>query len=108
MDRLERVAVEPVEPLPPAFAHVDSADFSENAQVLRDLRLGQPELNHEIVHGALAAGEYVEDLPSPRLGHGIECVSGRRCSWHMYIIYLYRNISTRSYDSAVERAVHDR
>src|SRR4026208_1744990 len=71
---LERVAVEPIEPLAPALAYVDSSAFPAHTQVLRDLRLSESELYDEIIHWTLAAREGVQDLPSPWLGHGVECV----------------------------------
>src|SRR3712207_7954651 len=36
VDGLERLALQPVEPLPALVAHVDGADLAEHAQVLRD------------------------------------------------------------------------
>src|SRR5918996_2111155 len=40
MDGLERLAVEPVQPLPSVFSHVDRPHFSKHPQVLRHLGLG--------------------------------------------------------------------
>src|SRR5215204_384196 len=61
VDRLERLAVDPVQALPSLVPHVDRSHFAEHPQVLGDLRLGQPECGHQVVYGALAAGEHVED-----------------------------------------------
>src|SRR5262249_8906297 len=63
VDGPERLAVHAVEAAAPGVANVDGADLSQHAQMLRDLRLGDPEQEHEIVHRTLAAGESVEDLP---------------------------------------------
>src|SRR5829696_146821 len=94
VDGLQRVAVQPVEPLPSFFAHVDRPHLAEHAKVLGHLWLSQPELADNVVDGALPAGEDVQDLPPPGLGHRVERVRGRRCSRHGKIIYPYRNMST--------------
>src|SRR6266516_4376075 len=47
VDRLERVAVEPVEPLPSLFTHVNRSHGAEHPEVLRDLWLGQAEQAYE-------------------------------------------------------------
>src|SRR5215211_6529416 len=94
VDGLERVAVEPVEPLPSFATHVDRPHFTEHPQVLGHLWLGQPELAHQVVHGALPPGEDVEDLPPPGLGHRVERVGGGRRSCHRrVIIFLYGYMS---------------
>ena len=95
MDGLERVAVQPVQPLASVFAHVDRPHLSEHPQVLGHLRLGQPERPHEVVHGPLAAREGVQDLPPPGLGHRVERIRRRRCSCHASNIYPYRNMSRK-------------
>ena len=56
MDGLERVSVQPVEPLSPFVTHFDRPHFSEHPQVLGHLGLGQPEPAHQVVHGAFAVG----------------------------------------------------
>jgi hypothetical protein len=82
VDGLERTAVQPVQPLPSSFAHVDHSYLSEHSQVLRNLRLGQAEQRDEVVHGAFPAGEDVQDLPPPGLCHRVERVCRRRCPCH--------------------------
>ena len=82
MDGLERVAVQPVQALPSFAPHVNRSHFSEHPQVLGHLWLGQSEQAHQIVHGALAAGEGVQDLSPPGLGHRVERIRRRRCSCH--------------------------
>src|SRR5918999_2323853 len=94
VDGLERVAVQPVQPLPSFVTHVNRSHFSEHSQVLGHLWLSQPEQPHQVVHGALAAGEDVKDLPPPGLGHRVERICCRRCSCHGGIVYLYGNMST--------------
>jgi hypothetical protein len=59
VDGLERVPVESVQPLPSVFAHVDRSHLAEDPQVLGHLRLIQAERGHQVVDGALAAGEDV-------------------------------------------------
>ena len=56
--------------------------------MLGDLRLGQPEQPHEIVHGSLATGEEIQDLPPPWLGDRVERIRRRRCSCHLVIVFL--------------------
>jgi hypothetical protein len=55
--------------------------------VLRDPGLGEAEQANEVVHGSLAAGEDVQDLPPPGFRHRVERVCGRRCSCHGFILY---------------------
>src|SRR6266542_2504558 len=104
VDGLERVAVEPVHPLPSFLAHVDHSHLAKHAQVLGHLRLGQAELAHEDVDGALPARERVHDLPPPGLGHGVERVCRRRCSCHSRRICQYRHMSTRKVTSTSRAA----
>src|SRR5687767_5165086 len=94
VDRLERLPVQPVEPLPSPPSHAHRADLAEHAQMLRHLGLGHAERAHEVVDRVLAAGEHVQDLAAPGLGHRIERVRGRRCPCHAEIIYPYRNTSS--------------
>jgi hypothetical protein len=82
MDGLERVAVQPVQPLPSFVSHGNGADFSQHAQVLGHLWLGQPEQARHVVHGALPVGEDVQDLSPSGLGHRVERICCRRCSCH--------------------------
>jgi len=72
MDGLERAPVQPVQALPSFVAHVNHSHFSEHPQVLGHLWLSQPEQVHQVVHGALPAGEDVQDLSPTELGHRVE------------------------------------
>src|SRR5918998_4463066 len=94
VDGLERMAVEPVQPLPSLVTDVDRSHLSEHPQVLGHLWLRQPEQAHQFVHGPLPAGEDVQDLSPPGLGYRIERVRCRRCSCHIRIIFPYRNMSS--------------
>src|ERR687893_1304202 len=94
MDGLERVAVEPVQPLASLVTHVDRPHLSEHAQVLGHLRLRQPEQAHQVIHGTLPAGEDVQDLSTPGLSHRVERVRCGRRSCHRKIIFPYKNISS--------------
>src|SRR3954469_23870922 len=76
VDGLERRAVDPVDPPATLVAHLDRPDRAQDAQVLRDLGLSEPERAGELADGALTAGEEVEDLPPARLGDGVEGVGG--------------------------------
>ena len=105
---LQRVAVEAVQAPASVVAHVDRADLTQHAQVLRHLRLGEPEQTDELVDRALTAGDGVEDLAPPRLGHGVERVGRRRCPCHDNIIYLYRNISTSKPEGGGDGSVEPR
>src|SRR5205823_2389167 len=63
MDRLQRPALEPVEPLAALLAHAHQADLAQHPQVLRDQRLRQAERPDEVTDGPLPRGEDLEDLP---------------------------------------------
>src|SRR5262245_59191534 len=91
---LERRAVQPVQPLATLVPHGDEADLPEDPEVLRHLRLTEPEQRHEVVHRPLAVREQVEDLPSPWLRHRVEGVGGGCCPGHGGNIYRYRNMSS--------------
>ena len=93
MNGLERLAIQPVQPLPSFFTHVNRPHFPQDPQVLGHLWLSQPELAHQVVHRALASREDVQDLAPPGLGHSVERVGGGGCSCDAEIIYLYRNMS---------------
>src|SRR5215203_1695137 len=94
MDGLERVAVEPVQPLASLVTHVARPHLSKHSQVLGHLRLRQPEQAHQVIHGTLPAGEDVQDLSTPGLSHRVERVRCGRRSCHRKIIFPYENISS--------------
>src|SRR6266508_4664331 len=71
-----------VQPLPSLLTHVNHAHRSEHPQMLGHLWLRQPEQAHQLVDGALPAGEDVQDLAPPGLGHRVERICCRRCSCH--------------------------
>src|SRR5918999_2045320 len=82
MDGLERPAVQPVQPLSSFVTHGNRAHLAEHSQVLGHLWLSQSEHAHEFVYGTLAAGEGIQDLPPPGLGHRVEGIRCRRCAGH--------------------------
>src|SRR3954453_3012636 len=82
VDGLQRRTVEAVQPLPPLIAHVHQPHFPEYAQVLGHLRLTEPELEHQVADRPLPAGQQIDDLPAPGLGHRVERVGRGRCSGH--------------------------
>jgi hypothetical protein len=71
--------------------------------MLGHLRLRDAELLDEVVHGTLAAGERVQDLPPTGLGHRVERIRRGRRSCHGAIIYRYWNIFS-TYRTAVRVA----
>jgi hypothetical protein len=81
-DRPQRPGVQPVEPLPPFVPHPHEPHLAKHPQVLGDERLGQAERLDELRHRPLPAGEQVEDLPPPGLGHRVERVGGGRRPCH--------------------------
>src|SRR5207253_1397521 len=82
VDGLERPAVQPVQPMPTLLAHVDRSHFAKHPQMLGHLRLSEPELAHQVVDRTLPAGEGVQDLAPPGLGHRVECICRRRRASH--------------------------
>jgi hypothetical protein len=89
VDRLERPAVDPVEPLSPLLAHAHQADLAQHPQVLGDQRLREAQRRDEIADGPLARGEDIQDLPPPGFGHRVERVGRRRRPSHAGNIYPY-------------------
>src|SRR5919198_305894 len=71
---------------------VHASDLAEHPQVLRHLRLREPEHVHELVHRAFAVRENVQDLPPPRFRHGVERVCSRCGARHGGIIHSYIGI----------------
>src|ERR1039457_2803235 len=94
VDGLERLAVEPVHPLASLITPLPQPYFPQHPQVLGHQRLRQADQLDEIVHRPFPAGEDVQDLPPPGLGHGAERICPRRCSRHGRIIFPYENMST--------------
>src|SRR5688500_1776576 len=92
MDRLERVPVQPVQPLTSFVPHGNRSHLTEHSQVLRHLWLSQPERPHELVYGKLPAREGVQDLSPPGLGHCVERICCCRCSSHSRIVYTHMGI----------------
>ena len=82
VDRLQRLAIQPVHPLPPFVSYLRQIHLAKHPEVLGDLRLSQAEQRDEVVHGTLPAGEDVQDLPPPGLRHRVERIRCRRCSCH--------------------------
>ncbi len=100
VDRLQRPAIQPVHPLPPFVAHVHQAHLPKDAQVFGHLWLSQAEQLDEVVHGPLAAGEDVQDLPPPGLRHRVERVRCRRCSGHgRYYMPIWEYVKTQGFEA---------
>jgi hypothetical protein len=83
MDGLERTAVDPVQALPAVVADVYRSDQAQHPQMLGHLRLSESERAHQVVDGALASAQDVEDLAPPRFGDRVEHVRRGRCSGHV-------------------------
>src|SRR5437879_9134093 len=99
---LERRRVQSIEPLPPIFARLHETNRAENAQVLRDLRLREPERVDQLVDRALPTSERVEYFPASGLRDRVERVRRRSCSRHGSNICLYQHMSTlRFYPGSV-------
>src|SRR5688572_17739239 len=77
----------------PLLSHVHLAPLPDHPQLLRYLGLLEPQALHEVVDGALPAGEHVEDLAAAGLGDGVERVGCGRGPGHGPNIFLYRNMS---------------
>ena len=105
MDRLERVAVHPVQAPASFVSHVDGSHLSEHPEVLGHLWLGQPKLAHQVVHRPLAAGQGVQDLAPPGLGHRVERICRGRRSCHART---YMPISTYVNDRCRLSGLEDR
>jgi hypothetical protein len=92
VDRFQSRAVEALQAWRPssrtARRHLDPAPAGARHLGLR----GQ--LRHELVDGALSAGQEIEDPPALGLGHGVERVGGGRCSGHVDIVFRYGNMSS--------------
>ena len=82
--------------MPTLATYADQPNFTEHPKVFGHQRLRQADLRDELIDGAFPAGEGVQDLPPPGLGHRIERVRCRRRSWHGRIIYPYRHMSRDS------------
>ncbi len=89
MDGLQRLGVEPVQPLPALIPHVHRPHLPQHPQVPRDLGLGQAKELHQLVHRALTLGKGVQDLPTAGFSNRVESVRSRRCPGHALIIYPY-------------------
>src|SRR3954454_13397384 len=105
VDGLERRAVEPVDPVPARLADVDRPDLAQHPQMLGDLGLGEPEHSHKLAHRALAAGQDVEDLSAPWLGHGVERVGGGRCAGHGAASYTHMGMRQAAASEAALRTI---
>ena len=81
--------------MPPVHAHEHETDRPQHAEVLGHLRLAEAEPVDELADRRLPGAQRIEELPSARLGDGVEGICRRRCASHVTIIFRYRNMSTR-------------
>src|SRR6267154_6288181 len=62
--------------------HVDQAHLDQHPEVLRHRRLRHPQRIHNLPDRPLLQRQIVQNLPPPRLRHGIERIRRCRCSCH--------------------------
>src|ERR1700682_5131349 len=82
MKRPYRLRVGSVKHPPAVPADVDKAHLEQNAQVLRNRRLLQPQRVHNLPHRPFLQCKIVQDCPPPRLRHRIESIRSCRRSCH--------------------------
>jgi hypothetical protein len=81
VERDQRFGPDPIEAALRVGSHVDEPGFAQDPEVLGDRGLGEPHVVHELVHGALAFPQPVEDPPATGLGeHFEDGVSGHPLS----------------------------
>src|SRR5262245_32726118 len=86
--------VEPVHALPTALFDGHDLDFTQDAEMFGHRRLREPEGNDQRADSdSPAPRQKFDDLPPPRLGNGVEDISGRGGAWHASIIFPYGNMS---------------
>src|SRR2546426_4252335 len=95
MKRPDRLRIRAIEHPPTVATHINEADLPQDAQVLRNRRLLHPQRIHNLPDRPLVQRKIVQNLPPPRLRHGIEGIRSRCRSCHgLYITFPYRNMST--------------
>src|SRR5262249_40506292 len=94
VNRFELLRFEGVEPLLFRFTHIDEANQFQDAQMLRRLRLRNPQGRRNLIDGAFSLRQQSDDLSAQRFRHGVESISSSRRTCHASIIFLYRNISS--------------
>ncbi len=72
IDLGQRRRIEPVPAPLRVDPHPHEPGLAQHAQVLGDAGLAQPELAHQLAHGALALAQQIEDPPPARIGEHIE------------------------------------
>src|SRR6266513_1618164 len=93
--RPDRLRVGSIEHPAAVAPHVDQAHLEQHPEVLRHRRLRHPQRIHNLSHRPLLQRQIVQNLPPPRLRHGIERIRRCRCSCHwLNNIFLYGNVSS--------------
>src|SRR6267378_476158 len=96
--RPDRLRVGSVKHPAPVAAHVDKAHLEQNAQVLRNRRLLQPQRVHNLPDGPFLQCKIVQDCPPPRLRHRVESIRSCRRSCHGHNnTFPYGNMSSTSF-----------
>jgi len=86
-------AIQFIHALPSRAALAYQSYFSEDAQVLGNLRLRPAKRFHKVIHRSLAESQGVEQQPPFRLGDGVEGIESGWSSRHGEIVFLHRNMS---------------
>jgi len=102
MKWFDRFRVGSIQGLSSVTPHVDQANVPQYTKVLRDRRLPQAQVNHNVADRPLPRSEVTQYFPSAWLGHCIEGIRSRRGARHMNSIFRYRNMSSPRMHSALE------
>src|SRR6266403_39770 len=95
MKRPDRLGVGSIQHPAAVAAHVDEPHFEQDAQVLRNRGLRQPQRVHNLPHRPFLQRKIVQNLPPPRLRHGIKRIRGCRRPCHEpNDTFLYGNVSS--------------
>src|SRR5437879_5712192 len=90
--RPDRFCVGSIEHAAAVAPHTNQAHFEQHPQVLGYRRLLQPQRIHNLTDGPLLHRQVVQDSPTPRLGHRVECIRSCRRSCHALTIHSYIGI----------------
>src|SRR2546426_8757311 len=88
MKRPDRLRIRAIEHPPTVATHINEADLPQDAQVLRNRRLLHPQRIHNLPDRPLVQRKIVQNLPPPRLRHGIEGIRSCRGSCHVPLHYI--------------------
>src|SRR6185437_1441584 len=92
IQRTDSLRVRLIKHLPPVPPNPHQSHLAQHLQVFRNRRLLHAEPHHQLSHGPLATRQMLQNVPPPRLGHGIKGIRSSRCSGHGQNIYSYMGI----------------